>query len=164
MMRNRITRSAALLFVLTAAAPLAAQTAPAVPAGKKAAATAPKAVTATVYLTPTCGCCSKWVEHLEAAKIAVKREVTADLEAVPARTRVPSQLRSCHTAVIGDYLVEGHVPVDVIQKMLKEKPKIAGIAVPGMPMGSPGMEGPNPRPYSIVAFRADGTTYEFARR
>ncbi|HET7219340.1 MAG TPA: DUF411 domain-containing protein [Vicinamibacterales bacterium] len=160
-MRNRIARSAVLLLVLSASAPLVAQTAP---SAKKPAATAAKAVTATVYLTPTCGCCGKWVEHLEAAKIVVKREVTTNLDAVPARTRVPSQLRSCHTAVIGDYLVEGHVPVDVIQKMLKERPKIAGIAVPGMPTGSPGMEGPNPRPYSIVAFRADGTTFEFARR
>jgi hypothetical protein len=163
-MRNRITRCAALVLALTATAPLAAQTAASAQTKKPASTTAPKAISATVYLTPTCGCCGKWVEHLEAAKIAVKREVTADLDAVPARTRVPSQLRSCHTAVIGEYLVEGHVPVDVIQKMLKERPTIAGIAVPGMPTGSPGMEGPNPRSYSIVAFRADGTTFEFARR
>lgn len=163
-MHTLFRRCAALVFAAAAAAPLAAQTAAPARTAKKPAATAPKSVSATVYLTPTCGCCSKWVEHLEAAKIAVTREVTANLDAVPARTRVPSQLRSCHTAVIGDYLVEGHVPVDVIQKMLKERPKIAGIAVPGMPIGSPGMEGPNPRPYSIVAFRADGTTYEFARR
>lgn len=145
---------------------LAAQATQAAPAAKKpaAAANAAKPVNATVYLTPTCGCCGKWVEHLQAANFAVKKEVTAELDAVPARSRVPVQLRSCHTAVIGEYLVEGHVPADVIQKMLKERPKIAGIAVPGMPTGSPGMEGPNPRPYSIVAFRADGTTFEFARR
>jgi len=162
MLHSRITRCVVLLLALSATAPLVAQAPQA--AKKPPALTKSKAVAATVYLTPTCGCCGKWVEHLEAASFTVKREVTRDLEAVPARTRVPSQLRSCHTAVIGDYLVEGHVPVDVIQKMLKERPKIAGIAVPGMPTGSPGMEGPNPRPYSIVAFRADGTTYEFARR
>jgi len=124
----------------------------------------PSVVDAKVFLTPTCGCCGKWADHMKAAKFNVAREVTADLDAVPARQRVPQQLRSCHTAVIGPYVVEGHVPADVIRQLLKERPKIAGIAVPGMPMGSPGMEGPNPRPYSIVAFRADGTSYEFARR
>lgn len=117
-----------------------------------------------VSLRPTCGCCGKWVEHLEAAGFKVTKNVTADLESVPERKKVPAALQTCHTAVIGPYLVEGHVPVDLIQKMLKEQPKIAGIAVPGMPIGSPGMEGPNPRPYSIVAFKADGSTYEFARR
>jgi hypothetical protein len=117
-----------------------------------------------VSLRPTCGCCGKWVEHLEAAGFKVTKNVTADLESVPERKKVPAQLQTCHTAVVGPYLVEGHVPVDLIQKMLKEQPKIAGIAVPGMPLGSPGMEGANPRPYSIVAFKADGSTYEFARR
>jgi hypothetical protein len=77
---------------------------------------------------------------------------------------VPAQLQTCHTAVVGNYIVEGHVPADVVRQMLKEKPAIAGIAVPGMPIGSPGMEGANPRSYSIIAFRADGTTYEYARR
>jgi hypothetical protein len=124
----------------------------------------PAPVTATVYLTPTCGCCGKWTDHLKAAGFSVTREVTTQLDAVPARRRVPESLRSCHTAVIGSYLVEGHVPADLVQKLLKERPKIAGIAVPGMPAGSPGMESNYPVPYSIVAFGADGTTYEFARR
>lgn len=117
-----------------------------------------------VYLTPTCGCCGKWVEHLTAAGFKVTREVTTNLDGVAERQRVPEQLRTCHTAVLGSYLVEGHVPADVVQKLLKEKPKIAGIAVPGMPIGSPGMEGPNPRPYSVIAFTADGATSEFARK
>ena len=94
----------------------------------------------------------------------VKRTVTTQLDAVPARGRVPSQLRSCHTAVVGKYLVEGHVPADLIKRLVREKPDVLGIAVPGMPIGSPGMEGPNPRPYSIISFKADGTTDEFARR
>jgi hypothetical protein len=101
---------------------------------------------------------------MKAAGFAVTREVTSQLDSVPARRRVPLTLRSCHTAVIGNYLIEGHVPVDLVQKLLKERPKIAGIAVPGMPAGSPGMESNYPVPYSIVAFKADGTTYEFARR
>lgn len=117
-----------------------------------------------VYLSPTCGCCGIWADHMAAAKFTVAREVTRELHAVPVRQRVPAQLQTCHTAVVGDYIVEGHVPADVVRQMLKEKPKIVGIAVPGMPIGSPGMEGPNPRSYSIIAFRADGTTYEYARR
>ena len=125
---------------------------------------APAVTEGTVWLTPTCGCCGKWVDHMQAASFKLTREVTTNLDAVPARKRVPESLRSCHTALVGQYLVEGHVPADVVRKLLKDQPGIVGIAVPGMPMGSPGMEGPNPQPYSIVAFRADGTTYEFARR
>jgi hypothetical protein len=124
----------------------------------------PAVVDARVFLTPTCGCCGFWADHMVAAKFNVTREVTRDLQSVPARKRVPQHLQSCHTSVIGQYVVEGHVPADVVRQLLKEQPKIAGIAVPGMPIGSPGMEGPNPRSYSIIAFRADGTTYEFARR
>jgi hypothetical protein len=125
---------------------------------------APPVVEGTVWLTPTCGCCGKWVEHMQAASFKLAREVTTDMNAVPAHKRVPEELRSCHTAVVGQYVIEGHVPADVVRKLLKEQPRIAGLAAPGMPSGSPGMEGPNPRPYSIVAFRADGTTYEFAKR
>jgi hypothetical protein len=149
-------RTVILLIVLGASAAVGAQ-------GKPKPKAQPQ-LQADVYLTPTCGCCGKWVQHLEAAKFTVKRTVTPELDAVPARRRVPENLRSCHTAVVGKYLVEGHVPVDLVERLLRERPDIAGIAVPGMPIGSPGMEGPNARPYSIVAFKADGTTYEFARR
>ena len=149
-----LARLAALLM-LAAAPGIAAQT------QKKPAAPVSDG---KVWLTPTCGCCGKWVEHMHASSFKLTREVTTELDAVPERKRVPEQLRSCHTALIGPYLVEGHVPADVVRQMLKEQPKIAGIATPGMPVGSPGMEGPGARPYSIVAFRADGTTYEFARR
>ena len=150
-----MTRAAVLLAVLTPFA-LSAQTA------KTPAARA--ATDAAVYLTPTCGCCGKWVDHLAAAGFNVKRTVTPDIDAVPARQRVPQNLRSCHTAVIGRYLVEGHVPADVVRQLLKDRPDVEGIAVPGMPIGSPGMEGPNPQPYAIVAFGKDGSVYEFARR
>jgi hypothetical protein len=126
--------------------------------------TAAPASDGTVWLSPTCGCCGKWTDHMQAAGFKLTREVTTDLDGSPARKRVPESLRSCHTALVGGYVIEGHVPADVVRKLLKEQPKIVGIAAPGMPMGSPGMEGPNPQPYSIVAFNADGTTYEFARR
>lgn len=151
-----MTRTAlrfATLVLVCATTPLQAQSKP-----------KPAPVGATVYLSPTCGCCGKWADHMKTAGFAVTREVTSQLDSVPARRRVPLTLRSCHTAVVGDYLIEGHVPTDLVQKLLKERPKIAGIAVPGMPAGSPGMESNYPVPYTIVAFRADGTTYEFARR
>ena|SRR6478736_1451627 len=122
------------------------------------------AVEGTVYLTPTCGCCGKWVDHMNAAGFKLKREVTTDMQTVAAHRKVPESLHSCHTAVIGPYIIEGHVPADLIRKLLKEQPKIAGLAAPGMPAGSPGMDVPNSPPYTIVAFRADGTTYEYARR
>jgi len=152
-MTRRTLLRAVPLLLLTTIAPVAAQT------PKKAA----PAVEGTVWLSPTCGCCGKWVDHMLAAGFKLTREVTADLQSVAARKRVPEAMRSCHTALIGQYLVEGHVPADVVRRLLTEKPKVAGIAAPGMPMGSPGMEGPNAQPYTIVAFRADGTTYDFAR-
>ncbi len=163
---ERYTRGMSLMLKRTALAlVLALASLPADAVTQAARKQAPAAAQAAeVFLTPTCGCCSKWTDHLEAAGFKVTRVIRADIDAVPARQRVPASLRSCHTAVIGKYLVEGHVPADVIQKMLKERPAIAGIAVPGMPMGSPGMEGPNPQRYTIVAFQADGTTSEYARR
>lgn len=143
-------------ILLLATAPLsAAQT-------RKAA--APAAVDGKVWLTPTCGCCGKWVAHMEAAHFTMTREVTTDMDSVAAHKRVPESLRSCHTALIGNYVIEGHVPADIVRRLLKEQPKIVGLSAPGMPAGSPGMDVPNSPSYSIVAFRADGTTYEFARR
>lgn len=86
-----------------------------------------------------------------------------NLEAVPERQRVPQSLRSCHTAVVGGYLVEGHIPAAVVRRLLRERPAIAGIAVPGMPAGSPGMESPTPEPYEVLAFDKAGKTYVFAK-
>jgi len=131
-------------------------------AAQRPPATAP--IEGRVYLTPTCGCCGKWVEYMNAAGFKLTREMTTDMNTVAAHHKVPESLQSCHTAVIGQYVIEGHVPADVVKKLLKEQPKIVGLAAPGMPAGSPGMDVPNSPPYSIVAFRADGTTYEFARR
>jgi len=152
MIRATVLRTVTILLLATIA-PAAAQT------PKKMA----DASDGTVWVSPTCGCCGKWVEHMIAAGFKLKKEVTSDLDAVPARKHVPEAMRSCHTAQIGGYLVEGHVPADVVRKLLKEKPQVAGIAAPGMPMGSPGMEGPNAQPYTVIAFRADGSTYDFAR-
>lgn len=122
------------------------------------------AVPVTVYKTPTCGCCAKWVEHLQKAGFAPKVQDLPNLSAVKLSTGVPRGLESCHTAVVGGYAVEGHVPADVIHKMLKEKPAIVGIAVPGMPMGSPGMEGAYKDKYNIIAFEKDGKQRVYASR
>ncbi len=116
-----------------------------------------------VYKTATCGCCSKWVDHMRAAGFTVSVENVTDITAVKRQTGVPLDLASCHTAVIGDYVVEGHVPAHVVRAFLAEEPEVLGIAVPGMPIGSPGMEGPNPRPYDVLAFDRDGNRGVFER-
>lgn len=121
----------------------------------------------TVYKSPACGCCGKWIEHLQAAGFQVKVMETPDaneLIAVKERHGITPQLAACHTALVGDYVVEGHVPADVIKKMLAEHPAIRGIAVPGMPVGSPGMEGPAPQHYDVLAFDAAGHTSVYASR
>jgi hypothetical protein len=121
---------------------------------------------AVVYKTATCGCCSLWVDHLKANGFQVEtKDVSAtEVRAVSKAAGLKEEGTSCHTAKIGDYVVEGHVPASDIQKMLKEKPAIAGIAAPGMPMGSPGMEqGGAKEPYDVVAFTKDGKTSVYAK-
>lgn len=118
----------------------------------------------TVYKSPTCGCCTKWVDHLEAAGFKVNVLDMPNVAPVKERLGVPGTLASCHTGVVDGYVVEGHVPADVIKQMLNEDAEIAGLAVPGMPIGSPGMEGPNPQPYDVVAFQKDGSHRVYARR
>ncbi|MCD2449008.1 DUF411 domain-containing protein [Methylicorpusculum oleiharenae] len=109
-----------------------------------------------VYRSPTCSCCGKWLEHLKQNNFEVKDIVTEDMDQVKAKLGVPKQLASCHTAVIDGYVVEGHVPAADIEKMLKDKPRIAGISVPGMPMGTPGMEmGGRKDPYQVISFDKD---------
>lgn len=122
------------------------------------------ALTAVVYKDANCGCCAKWVDHVRAAGIRTESNDVTDLNAVKTRYGVPRSLYSCHTAEIGGYVVEGHVPADLIRKMLSEKPDIAGIAVPGMPVGSPGMEGPYTEPYDVIAFTKSGSTSVYAKR
>ena len=116
-----------------------------------------------VYRSPTCGCCGKWIEHAEAAGFTVKDEVTEDMSAIKAQYGVPQNLTSCHTTVVGDYVVEGHIPIEDVQRLLVEQPDIAGIAVPGMPIGSPGMEsGDYVEPYTVFSFTESGETAAFA--
>ena len=115
-----------------------------------------------VYKSPTCGCCSKWVSHLEANGFTVEATDVNDINLIKSSFGIPPALASCHTAVVGDYLVEGHVPAEDIVQLLKQKPVIKGIAVPGMPIGSPGMEGSNPQAYDVISFDAQGKTDVFS--
>lgn len=118
----------------------------------------------TVYKSPTCGCCSKWVEHMKANGFEVRAVDLDDLTEVKQASGVPIPLRTCHTAIVGDYVIEGHVPADLVKKMLADKPNAAGLAVPGMPMGSPGMEGTPRQSYDVLLFQKDGKTTVFAKR
>jgi hypothetical protein len=117
---------------------------------------------AVVYRDPTCGCCHKWVEHLEAHGFATSVRDMASMRSVKARFGVPPGLASCHTAEIGGYVIEGHVPASAIKRLLQEKPEARGLAVPGMPIGSPGMEGPDPEVYDVFLF-GDGEPRSFGR-
>jgi hypothetical protein len=120
----------------------------------------------TVYKSPTCGCCAKWTEYMKKAGFDVTVHETPNVGEVKAEHHVPSDVASCHTAIVGGYIIEGHVPAEAVRRLLKEKPDIAGLAVPGMPIGSPGMEGDGSvkQHYDIVAFRRDGSHYVYESR
>lgn len=115
-----------------------------------------------VFRDPTCGCCHKWVEHLTANGFAVTVHDAPSMKAIKARLGVPAELASCHTGEIGGYVIEGHVPAAAIQRLLAEKPQGRGLAVPGMPIGSPGMEGGAPEIYEVTLFGA-GAPQSFGR-
>ena len=116
-----------------------------------------------VYKSPNCGCCGSWIDHLKAAGFEIRAHNVMDIPAARKQLGMPDSLGSCHTAKVGGYVVEGHVPAADIQRLLKEKPKALGIAVPSMPPGSPGMEGPKPVPYNTLLVQAGGETSIFAK-
>lgn len=115
----------------------------------------------TVYMSPECGCCGLWVEHLKANGFAVRTHAVEDVTPYKRKLGVPGRLASCHTAVVGGYTIEGHVPAADIKRLLAQKPKAKGLAVPGMPHGSPGMESGRNDPYDVLLFQADGRTTVF---
>ncbi|WP_284180123.1 DUF411 domain-containing protein [Rhabdaerophilum sp. SD176] len=143
-----ISRRLTLAFLAAAiASPLRAMTRP----------------TVTAHRSPTCGCCGAWANHLRRAGFPVTIVNEADLAPVKNRAGVPEALQSCHTAFVEGYVIEGHVPVEAIEKLLAERPQILGLAVPDMPVGSPGMEMPDtkPEPFSVMAFHKDGSLTVF---
>lgn len=142
-----------LLGILAAAIPAAACSRPAKP---------PPAI--QVYKSPSCGCCGAWVQTLQANGFKVATQDMDDVSAIAASAGVPDRLRSCHTALVDGYFVEGHVPGGDIRKLLRERPAARGIAVPGMPVGSPGMEqGDRREPYDTVLVMMDGSSRRFVR-
>jgi len=158
MRQTRITIAIAAIAVAGFAYGVAAQ--------QKAAPSAAALPKVTVYKTSSCGCCRLWVDHLKINGFDVQAMdvSSADVRAVSKAAGLKDEGTSCHTAKIGDYTVEGHVPAADIKRMLKEKPAIAGLAAPGMPMGSPGMEQGNTKePYDVLAFKKDGTSTVYAK-
>ena len=111
-----------------------------------------------VYKSPTCGCCNKWIDHLESNGFSVNATNVPDVTPIKAENGLPPRLASCHTAIVEGYLVEGHVPAEDIRRLLRERPKVSGLAVPGMPIGSPGMEGHNPERYQVLSFGPEGVS------
>lgn len=121
--------------------------------------------TMIVYKSPTCGCCESWIDHMKEAGYDVEVRDMQNVNPIKDQEGVYPRLRSCHTATIGGYVVEGHVPAEQVTKMLAEQPAIRGLAVPGMPIGSPGMEQGDPanyQDYQVVAFDTEGTLTVYA--
>ena len=118
-----------------------------------------------VHKSPTCGCCSSWIEHMQKAGFKVESRNVDDMSPVKARVGVPYGKGSCHTAEVGGYFIEGHVPAEDVKRLLAERPDAKGLTVPGMPGGSPGMELPDGsvQPYAVELVARDGTTSVFAR-
>jgi len=114
----------------------------------------------TIYRSPSCGCCSNYADYASAAGMEVNMMTVSDMDAVKRKYNVPSSVRSCHTIIIGDYFVEGHVPVEAVEKLIQEHPDIDGIALPGMPSGSPGMPGSKTKKWTIYSIK-DGKVTEF---
>ncbi|VAW97115.1 CopG protein [hydrothermal vent metagenome] len=116
----------------------------------------------TVYKSPTCGCCTKWVKHLEANGFKVEAHNTKEMKSIKQKIGINGKHQSCHTGLIGGYYIEGHVPAQDIKRLLAEKPEAAGLSVPRMPMGSPGMEGHRKDPYSVLLIQKNGDSKVFS--
>jgi len=152
-MTVRLTRRTTLVGLAAIAIPI-----------RRAGASAEGLPTIVVTKDPNCGCCSGWVDHLRAAGFSATVMESPDVNRVKARLGVPEDLASCHTAEVAGYVVEGHVPADAVKRLLAEQPRARGLAVAGMPIGSPGMEvaGADPETYEVVLFGPAGRT-TFAR-
>ena len=118
----------------------------------------------TVYKSPTCQCCERWLQHMRQAGFRVTEQNVPNVAAVKAERGVPDELASCHTSIAGGYAIEGHVPSDLLARLLIEQPPVAGLAVPGMPAGSPGMAGGQRQRYDVLTFTRGGETAVYATR
>jgi hypothetical protein len=136
---NRTARLAAIVMLL--ALPLPALADP---------------IQATLYKNPQCGCCEGYADYLRANGFEVEVKPTNDLAEISRRAGVPEEFQGCHSTMVGGYVVDGHVPIDIVRRLLSERPAIAGITLPGMPMGSPGMSGEKTAPFTVYAVTKDG--------
>jgi hypothetical protein len=116
----------------------------------------------TVYKDPSCGCCKNWIAHLIKHGYRVDAKDSPNMTEIKRTLGVPTGLTACHTAMVNGYLIEGHVPAADIDRLLAQKPKVVGLAVPGMPAGSPGMEGASAQRYQVLTFDKSGKTTVFA--
>lgn len=117
-----------------------------------------QALKVTMYKNPSCACCDKWVEHMERAGFEVETVPSGEMHLIKQREGIDASTASCHTAFVDGYVLEGHVPARDVKRLLEERPAVKGLAVPGMPMGSPGMEGNYRDPYDVVTFDGRGNT------
>lgn len=159
-MRNSIVAPVWLLAVLLASGSVA--WADEAPAATLAAAQAAEQPLVRVWKTPTCGCCGKWVRHMQEAGFRVESTDVDNVDPIKTANGMPLKLASCHTALVGGYVVEGHVPASDVRRLLKEKPDIVGLTAPGMPAGSPGMDVPNSPPFDVLSLGKDGKTAVYA--
>lgn len=162
------TTAATAHTVVTASANTAALASATAPSGQTPATTAAAGDAMRVYKDPACGCCNAWVQHMRDSGFKVSTvDVPAQgrMDSIKAAHGITSNTASCHTAEVGSYVIEGHVPADLVRRLLREKPAgVVGLAVPGMVTGSPGMEGPDPQHYTVVAIMRDGSTRPYATR
>ncbi|MGI8618152.1 MAG: DUF411 domain-containing protein [Gemmatimonadaceae bacterium] len=165
----RILALSSAAAALAACSPSTPEVEPAPPVSQSAgtapnAAAASDSTTLVVYKESTCPCCNAWVDYMRNNGFRVVTYNVSDLDAVKAKHDIPGNLQSCHTTEVGGYFVEGHVPVDLVRRLLAERPHVAGITVPGMPVGSPGMEVGPPEPYDVLSVDSAGRTAIFASR
>ena len=116
-----------------------------------------------VYKSPSCGCCAKWVEHMRQAGFDLTVNDMPNVGEVKAAHHVPADAQSCHTALVGGYVIEGHVPAEDVKRLLRERPRITGLTIPGMPPSAPGMDLKPTRPYAVLALDPKGNTTVFAK-
>ena len=157
---------AAVSLLLGGCAPAASGTGAAEAAATVATAPAEAALPLlTVHKHPSCGCCGLWIDHMRQAGFRVEARDREDMAAVKDAAGVPQALGSCHTAEVGGYFIEGHVPAEDVARLLRERPAARGLALPGMPLGSPGMEHPDGivQPHAVLLVLEDGSTREFSR-
>lgn len=147
---HTFTLSAALVVACVALSPLAV-------------AESVRSQLVTVYKSPSCGCCAKWAEYLATEGFNVTTVDDADLQAIKQEHGVLPRLESCHTAVVGDYVIEGHVPAQDIRRLLRERPNLIGLSAPGMPQMSPGMGSIEPRDYDVLSFDKSGNVAVYSR-